>query len=147
MLRCLIIVLAACGGAKPEVAPPTNRPVEPSRPRAEDSPYKSATWIKKLDDPKERQRAIVELEQLGDPAAIEPLGKVWIEERDPRVLQVVIALARPLTPADAKARFFTEYETTGRPANWKRAAPFLLRAVNDLDDSNARSVDAAAKAA
>jgi len=88
-----------------------------------------------------------ELEQLGDPVAIEPLGKVWIEDRSVRPLQIVISLARPLTPAEARERFVTNYETSGRPASWHLAAPILIRAVTELDPTNPRSVDSATKAA
>ena len=59
----------------------------------------SSTWTKKLDDPREAERAVTELEQLGDPSAIPALGKAWSDQGKPvRLLQVIIALARPLTP-------------------------------------------------
>ncbi|MBA2540107.1 MAG: hypothetical protein H0V17_10770 [Deltaproteobacteria bacterium] len=148
LVRWLPVVLIACGGSKP-ASPPANRTttVEAAPPTRSKDPYQAATWIAKLGDPRERERAITELEQLGDPAAIEPLGKLWIEDRSVRSLQVLISLARPLTPDEAKARFFTDYEATGRPASWQRAQPFLIRALTDLDPANPRSVDAATKAA
>jgi hypothetical protein len=139
--------VVGCGGATSTTPTNRNAGTNEAPPREARPTGRVAPWIKKLDDPKERPRAITELEQLGDPAAIEPLGRVWAAERDVRVLQVVISLARPLTPADAKARMITEYETTGRRASWQRAAPFLLQAVREIDIMAIRSVDAATKAA
>src|SRR6478672_13368756 len=84
-----------------------------------DNPYKASTWTKKLGDPKEGERAVTQLEQLGDPSAIEALGQAWSDQGKPaRMLQVIISLARPLTPEQAKATYMTDYETSGRPANW-----------------------------
>ncbi len=149
-LWCLALSIIACGSPGPVAAPPSNRAAteKPVAPRpVGTSPYEPATWIAKLEDPRERERAIQELEQLGDPVAIAPLGKLWIEDRSVRTLQVMISLARPLTPADAKARFFTSYETSGRPASWQVVGPFLIRALTELDPANPRSVDSATKAA
>ena len=113
-----------------------------------DNPYKAATWTKNLGDPRESERAVTELEQLGDPSAIEPLGNAWVEQGKPvRLLQVIISLARPLTPEEAKKNFVTDYETSGRPASWDRALPFLKRALSEVDEANPRSVDSATKAA
>ncbi|HEY0195305.1 MAG TPA: hypothetical protein VGC42_29520 [Kofleriaceae bacterium] len=113
-----------------------------------DNPYKSDTWIKKLGDQREAERAVTELEQLGDPAAIEPLGEAWVKQGKPvRMLQVVISLARPLTPKEAEEKFFTDYQQTGRPANWDKALPYLKRALSEVDESNQRSVDSVMKAA
>jgi hypothetical protein len=42
-----------------------------------DDPYKAA-WTKKLGDQREAERAVTELEQLGNPSAIEALGNAWI---------------------------------------------------------------------
>ena len=113
-----------------------------------DDPYKAETWTKKLGDQGESERAVTELEQLGDPSAIEKLGSTWIDQGKPvRLLQVIISLARPLTPEEAKAKYVTDYETTGRPANWDKALPFLKRALSEVDEANPRSVDSATKAA
>jgi predicted nucleic acid-binding Zn-ribbon protein len=113
-----------------------------------DNPYKASTWTKKLNDPREAERAVTQLEQLGDPSAIEALGQAWQEQGKPvRLLQVIISLARPLTPEQAKAQFVTDYEKTGRPANWDKAMPFLSKALTEVDDANPRSVDSAQKAA
>jgi hypothetical protein len=113
-----------------------------------DNPYKASTWTKKLDDPKEAERAVTQLEQLGDPSAIPALGEAWDNQGKPaRMLQVIISLARPLTPEQAKATYMTDYEKTGRPANWDKALPFLVKAISEIDDANPRSVESAQKAA
>src|ERR1041384_3397004 len=113
-----------------------------------DDPYKAETWTKKLGDQRESERAVTELEQLGDPSAIEKLGSTWIDQGKPvRLLQVIISLARPLTPEEAKAKFVTDYEKAGRPASWDKALPFLKRALSEVDEANPRSVDSATKAA
>jgi hypothetical protein len=113
-----------------------------------DNPYKASTWTKKLGDPREAERAVTELEQLGDPSAIAALGEAWVEQGKPvRLLQVIISLARALTPEEAKAKFVTDYEKSGREANWDKALPFLTKALTEVDEANPRSVDSAAKAA
>lgn len=113
-----------------------------------DNPYKASTWTKQLDDPREAERAVTQLEQLGDPSAIPALGKAWENQGKPvRLLQVIISLARPLTPEEAKATYMTDYEKTGRPSNWDKAAPFLIKALTEVDEANPRSVDSAQKAA
>ena len=150
-VRCLVVALSifACGGPGPVAAPPTNRTTEKpvaARP-GETSPYEAAPWIAKLDDPREREQAIQELEGLGDPVAIAPLGRLWLEDRSVRTLQVMISLARPLTAAEAKAQFVTNFEASGRPASWQVVGPFLIRALTELDPMNPRSVDSATKAA
>ena len=113
-----------------------------------DNPYKASTWTKKLKDPREAERAITELEQLGDPSAIPALGEAWVEEgKPPRYLQVIIALAHPLTPKEAEARFFTDFQESGRKPSWDTALPFLKQAITEVDETNPRSVESAQKAA
>jgi hypothetical protein len=113
-----------------------------------DDPYKAETWTKKLSDQRESENAVTQLEQLGNPIAIEPLGQAWVDQGKPvRLLQVIISLARPLTAKDAKEKFFTDYEAAGRPASWDRALPYLKRALTEVDEANPRSVDSAQKAA
>ncbi len=113
-----------------------------------DNPYKASTWTKKLGDPREVERAVTELEQLGDPSAIPALGAAWVDQGKPvRLLQVIISLARALTPEEAKAKFVTDYEKSGREASWDKAVPFLTKALTEVDEANPRSVDSAAKAA
>lgn len=113
-----------------------------------DNPYKASTWTKQLDDPREAERAVTQLEQLGDPSAIPALGNAWANQGKPvRLLQVIISLARPLTPEQAKETFMTDYEKTGRKASWNLAEPFLIKALVEVDEANPRSVDSAQKAA
>jgi hypothetical protein len=113
-----------------------------------DNPYKAETWTKQLDDPREAERAVTQLEQLGNPSAIPALGAAWANQGKPvRLLQVIISLARPLTPEQAKATYMTDYEKTGRPASWNLAEPFLIKALTEVDEANPRSVDSAQKAA
>lgn len=113
-----------------------------------DNPYSAKTWTKKLGDPRESERAVTELENLGDPSAIVPLGDAWTDQGKPvRMLQVIISLARPLTPEEAKANFKTDYEEKGRPDNWAAALPYLKKALTEVDEANPRSVDSATKAA
>jgi hypothetical protein len=113
-----------------------------------DNPYKAGTWTKQLDDPREAERAVTQLEQLGDPSAIPALGNAWQSQGRPvRLLQVIISLARPLTPAQAKEAYMTDYEKSGRPASWNLAEPFLIKALVEVDDADPRKVDSAQKAA
>ncbi|MFT3697322.1 MAG: hypothetical protein QM831_29535 [Kofleriaceae bacterium] len=113
-----------------------------------DNPYKAKTWTKKLHDPREAERAVTQLEQLGDPSAIPDLGQAWVEEGKPvRLLQVIISLARPLTPKQAEDTYMTDYAQSGRPASWDAALPFLTKALTEVDEANPRSVDSAQKAA
>ena len=113
-----------------------------------DNPYKAGTWTKQLDDPREAERAVTQLEQLGDPSAIPALGNAWLRQGKPvRLLQVMISLARPLTPQEAKETYMTDYEKKGRPASWDKAEPFLVKALTEVDEANPRSVDSAQKAA
>lgn len=113
-----------------------------------DNQYDYKTWTKKLDDPGQAERAVTELEQLGNPGAIEALGNAWKSQGKPvRLLQVIIGLARPLTPEEAKAKFVTDFEKTGRKASWDAAMPFLTEALTGVDEANPRSVDSASKAA
>ncbi len=113
-----------------------------------DNPYNAKTWTKKLGDPRESERAVTELEQLGDPSAIPALGDAWSDQGKPvRLLQVIISLARPLTPAEAKQKFMTDYEKDGRKGSWEAAMPYLTKALTEVDEANPRSVDSASKAA
>src|SRR5262249_6139189 len=112
-----------------------------------DDPYSYKTWTKKLGDRQEAERAVNELENLGDPNAIDALGDAWANSGKPaRLLQVIIGLARPLTPDEVKAKYMTDFEQSGRPENWKKALPYLKQALA-VDETNPRSVDSAAKAA
>lgn len=113
-----------------------------------DNQYDYSTWTKKLNDPRDSERAVTELEQLGNPKAIPALGQAWLDQGKPvRLLQVMITLARPLTPAEAKEKFVTDYEKSGRKASWDAALPYLQKALTEVDEANPRSVDSATKAA
>jgi hypothetical protein len=144
-----LVVLVACG---PKATPAPNasnaRPADPVVETTEGGPYDYRTWTAKLDDPREVERAVTEIEQLGNPGAIPALGAAWRTQGRPvRYLQVIISLSRPLTAQDAKDRFVTDYEKTGRPASWKVSMPFLVEALATMDVTNPRSVDSAMKAA
>jgi hypothetical protein len=113
-----------------------------------DDKYDYKTYTKQLDDPAHAERAVTELEQLGHPGAIPSLGEAWKSQGKPvRLLQVIIGLARPLTPEEAKAKFVTDFEKEGRKASWDAAMPFLNEALTGVDEANPRSVDSASKAA
>ncbi len=100
-----------------------------------------------LNDPKQADDAVTVLEQLGDPSAIKPLGDAWASTGRPlHWLQVIIALAHPLTPAEASAQMFVDYERTGRPAHWDLALPFLI-AATVVDETSPASVEGASMAA
>ncbi len=146
-----LVVLAAVAGCGSRPAPEAglrNSSANRASPITPASTGLAAPWIAKLDDPHEAERAVNELEQLGDPTAIEPLGRHWTDTGRPvRVLQAMIALARPLTPDEAKNQYVTDYETSGRPASWDRLLPFLRAAIATLDIESPRSVDSATKAA
>ena len=113
-----------------------------------DNPYDADTWIDKLDNPKEFDRAVTELEHLCNPKAIPALGKAWEKNNRPtRTLQVMIDLSRPLTKEEAATKFCTDYEKEGRPASWDKALPFLRMAVEEFESQSQRSIDGAVKAA
>src|ERR1043165_2563401 len=80
-----------------------------------DDPYKASTWIKKLGG-REHERAVQSLEELGDPSAITPLGEVWKDQgKQPRELEVIIGLARPMTPQEGKDKYRTALDTPAAP--------------------------------
>ena len=124
-----------------------------------DNPYKASTWTKKLGDPRQEEQAVTQLEHLGDPSAIPALGQAWEDQGKPiRLLQVMISLARPLTPdttgpdgkpvhGTAYTQNMTDFVKTGRPASWDKAVPFLTKALDEVDEANPRSTESAQKAA
>jgi hypothetical protein len=118
-----------------------------------DNPLKASTWTKKLGDVREAEVAVRKLEELGDPSAIQALGEAWKDQGKPvRMLQVIIALARPLTAAQAGAENLTDFDgsdghANGREAHWGDALPYLKLALTEVDEANPRSVDSAQKAA
>jgi len=100
-------------------------------------PYEADTWIDKLDDEGEVQKAVDKLADLGDPKAIAPLGKVWEKHnRSSRVLRVIIGLAdQPANPRYPGGPFWTD------------ALPVLSRAVSEFKLGDSRSVEDAIAAA
>ena len=112
-----------------------------------DDPDKASSWTKKLSDPKEAERAVAKLDDLGDPSAIDDLGALWREKKDGRILQVIIGLAKPLTAKQAQDLFKADYETSGRPANWDKALPYLTEALTGVSEDSQRSTESAMKAA
>lgn len=125
-----------------------------------ENPYNVDTWTDKLDDSKEFERALTEIEHLGNPKAIPAVGKAWEDQGCPqRALQVMIDLARPLTPEEADKANFADYQKSGRPASWDKTLPFLTEALRpyspdatgggkcNLDDTSPRSIENAGKAA
>lgn len=112
-----------------------------------DNPYSPETWAKKLNEPRELDTAVEKLENLGSPKGIKPLGEAWQKNaRPPRMLQVIIELARPLTKEEAGKKFLSDFPE-GRPASWDLALPYLTSALKEADETNPRSVDSAVKAA
>jgi hypothetical protein len=113
-----------------------------------DNPYEADTWIDKLDDQREVERAVDKLGQLGDPKAIPALGRAWDKQGKPvRILQVIIDLAPALTPKEADEKNLTDFAKKGRVASWDKALPILKQAVTEIDSANPRSLDSAVKAA
>jgi hypothetical protein len=104
------------------------------------------TWTKKLDDANEVERAVTQLERLGDNRAIPALGKAWERQGRPdTILKVVIDLAKPLTEAEAKANY--KNNDKARPAAWDKALPILTKAIEEVDPANPRSIESARLAA
>ena len=62
-----------------------------------------------------------------------------------RILQVIIDLSKPLTEEEAKAQY--KYNGKARPASWNKSLPILIKAVEEVDAANPRSVESARLAA
>ncbi|MEZ4402623.1 MAG: HEAT repeat domain-containing protein [Kofleriaceae bacterium] len=115
-----------------------------------DDQFSYKTWTKKLSDSKQTERAVTELERLGDPNAIPALGKAWEKQGRPeRILQVIIELAKPLTQQQAREQYKNHKgdDYQARAASWDKALPILIKAVEDVDPVNPRSVESARLAA
>lgn len=52
-------------------------------------PQDPNTWIKKLSDPRESKQAVLELQRLKKPEAVEPLIELYKKTKDPEVLKAV----------------------------------------------------------
>lgn len=93
-------------------------------------PFDPETWIEKLDDPKEVERSVQELERLRDPVAIKPLAAIWKKHNKwSRALRAIITIAG------------THDEKTGKGPYWEDAIPVLEETVKDYDPSDKRSVE------
>ncbi len=104
------------------------------------------TWTDKLGDSNEVERAVTELERLGDNRAIPALGKAWERQGRPEaILQVIIDLAKPLTEEQAKANY--KNNDKARAAAWDKALPILTKAIEEVDSANPRSIESARLAA
>src|SRR5437588_8812704 len=57
-----------------------------------DDPQDPKTWIKKLDDVRERKDAVRNLARLKDDSAYEALAKLFVQTRDPEVLSAITKL-------------------------------------------------------
>lgn len=111
-----------------------------------DDPFDPKTWMGKLNDSNEVERAVTELERLGEPVAIPALGKAWEKQGRPeRILQVIIELSKPLTEQEAKEQY--KYNGKARPASWDKSLPILVKAIEEVDKDNPRSVESARLAA
>ncbi len=92
-----------------------------------------STWTAKLNDPRASEEAVTHLEQLGDPRAIPALGAAWKDQGyPPHLLEMIIALASPMTAQEADAKSFTDFDgkegrQDGRPESRKRPRRFLSR--------------------
>jgi len=84
-LLAAFLLTTACG-SKPPAQAPSNAvaPTAEAKPACSPTPgdaYDAQTWIAKLCDPRENERAVTQLEQLGDPKAIERL-RAFVETDD-----------------------------------------------------------------
>ncbi len=112
--------------------------------------FDSKTWTKKLDDANEVERAVTELERLGDPTAIPALGKTWEKQGRPeRILRVIIDLSKPLTKKQATDEYknYKGGAYQAREASWDKSLPILKKAIDEVDGANPRSVESARLAA
>ena len=91
-------------------------------------PNDAQTWIDKLDDPREVDEAVRNLERLKDPKAIKPLGALWRKMNRPsKVLRVIGAIAMHQDEAGK-----THYED---------AIDLFKDAVENFDPADERSID------
>lgn len=108
-------------------------------------PYDPQTWIGKLEDPHEVDRAVTELERLHCPEAIEPLGNAWRKHnKDSKILRVIIAIADQ--PA-AKKGENRDCPDAGDGPYWGDAVPVLVEAVEEFDIGDRREIEDAVVAA
>jgi hypothetical protein len=94
----------------------------------EKDPNDAQTWIDKLDDPREVDDAVRNLERLKDPKAIKPLGGLWRKMNRPsKVLRVMGAIA-------------SHEDDKGKP-HYPEAVEFFKEAIENFDPADERSID------
>ncbi len=97
-------------------------------------PFDPETWISDLDHPHKWEDAVRQLDQLGEPVAIEPLVEAWEDHNRPsRILRTVISLA-------------DQPDEDGGPF-WDAAVPMLITALDESDISDSSSRNDAVAAA
>jgi len=148
-----------CTGARVFVVSAVAASLLLTLPACPKDPYDADTWINKLDDSREVERAITELSRLKDPKSIKPLGATWRKfNRPARVLRVIIDIADQhdrgtvneadpelkgnpkLIEAEKRRSYGPFYE---KGPFWEDAVPFLVEAVEEFmeDEANARAIE------
>jgi HEAT repeat protein len=82
-------------------------------------PDDATTWIKKLDDVREQKEALRNLQRLKQPVALKPLMDMYLKDKDPAVLDVIVAYESPdAVPALIKALPYTKenFDASARAA-------------------------------
>jgi len=135
--------LTVFGCGEPQ-QPPASEPKAVAETSPRPAPDPAQEWIDKLDDSEWADRALVELDRLRSPAAIEPLAARW-RRADPasraRILRIIIDIAdqRDRGPLEvskgedvgtAKKRVYGPYFEDG--PYWAAALPVLQATVDEL---------------
>ena len=96
-------------------------------------PHDAQTWIDKLDDPREVDEAVRNLERLHDPKSVKSLGELWKKMNRPsKVLSVIINVA---------GRVHTKDDPNGEHHHvWTDAVPYLTEAVESFEVTDERSI-------
>lgn len=55
------------------------------------NPNDASYWIKRLDNPEKELQAVQNLTKIGDPAAVEPLCKLFAKKRHPDILRAIVS--------------------------------------------------------
>lgn len=112
-------------------------------------PHDPQTWIDKLDDTKELENAVSELERLKCPVAIKHLGKVWKKHNKwSRALEVMIKIADQPDAKPGNPKYPNQdCPNAGEGPYWKDAIPILVEAVENFDVTDEREVEDARAAA
>src|SRR5688572_28075781 len=97
-----------------------------------EAPFNPKQWMSMLGNSGEVERAVTELERLGEPVAIPALRKAWEKQGRPeRSRQVIIELSKPLTEEEAKAQY--KYNGKAQSASWDKSLPILKKAIEEVD--------------